>query len=299
MLKLPETSTVAKIAEKPLAKAVGGIWGKVSWLAFGTALISLIYAVSLVYKIFIFVSNNAFSWANALWMTFFYFFPFLVMLAIIGVVCGIFIVKSKFDEFLSKHNEIEVKGANFKLLEFVEKITLNDVGNLISTRLTSLITMSANVFMKAIRAEQYDHINEYDANKLLSKTPPQSVKTSGRIAYNLIYDLNPTNKRTKLWDADIDTIPTEEMVKISKNAEAVDTTLWFDKSSGELKNLVVCGQITVCLSVMKFLFENRGTIPNDPTSPYHALYMHVKERWMKLKQNPEVYYRDVNCPKSS
>jgi hypothetical protein len=295
IFKLSERSTVAKLAEKPLAKAVADIWIKVSWLALGVGVISLVYAISLLYKIVTFVSNNAFSWANALWMTFFYFFPFIVMLLLIGLVFGVFIAELRFTNFLNEHSEIEVKGANFKLLRFAEKITLNDVGNLVSTRLTSLITMSANVFMKAIRAEQYEHLNEYDANKLLRKTPPQNVKTAGRIAYNLIYDLNPTNKRTKLWDADIDTIPTEEMVKISKNAEAVDTTLWFDKSSGELKNLVVCGQITVCLSVMKFLFENRGTIPNDPTSPYHALYMHVKERWMKLKQNPEAYYRDISC----
>ncbi len=291
MLKLPETSTIAKLAEKPLAKAVGDIWSKVFWFAAAIGGISLVYAISLLYKIFTFVTNNAFSWANAVWMTFFYFFPFIVMILLIGLACGVFIAKSKFNKFLAEHTETPVKGSKFKLLRFVEKITLNDVGNLVSTRLTSLVTMSANVFMKAIRGEQYEHLNQYDANKLLSKG--ESVKTSGRIAYNLIYDLNPTNKRVKLWKADSDTIPTEEMVKISKNAEAVGTTLWFNKDSGELKNLVICGQITVCLSIMKFLFDQRGTIPDEPNSPYHELYMHVKERWMKLKQNPEAYYRNV------
>jgi Patatin-like phospholipase len=299
MLGYAETSAVAKLAEKPLAKAAGGIWNKVSWLALAIGGISLIYAVSLAYKIFAFVSNNAFSWANAAQMIFFYFFPFIITLLLIGASCLVFIAKSKFNKFLKKHREIKIKGSNFKLLKFAEKISLNDVGNLVSGRLASLITMSANVFMKAIRGEQYEHINQYDVIDLSRKTPPLNVKTSGRIAYNLIYDLNPTNKRPELWKADVDTIPTEEMKKISIDAETVDTTLWFNKDSGELKNLVICGQITVCLSVMKFLFNQRGTIPNDPNSPYHDLYMRVKERWMKLKQNPEAYYREVNCSKSS
>ncbi len=293
ILKLPETCIVAKLAEKPLANAAGNIWRKVFWAALAIGGISLIYAVSLAYKIFIFVTNNTFSWANAAWMMFFYFLPFVVMILVIGAAFGIFIAKSKLIAALTKNPEVEIKGSKFKLLKFAEKTSLNDVGNLVSTRLTSLITMSANVFMKAIRGEQYENINQYDVIKLSRKTPPQNVKTSGRIAYNLIYDLNPTNKRTELWKADIDLIPTRKMVKISRDAEAVGTTLWFDKDSGELKNLVICGQITVCLSIMKFLFDQRGTIPNDPNSPHHKLYMHVKERWMKLKQNSEAYYRNI------
>lgn len=299
MLGWSENSTAAKIAVTPLEKVAGKLWNWVFWISLAVGGVSLIYVFSLLYKIFTFVSNNPISLVNALWMIFFYFLPLTVLIGIIAAVFGVFAVKNKIIKRLGSLREIKIMGAGFKLLEFYEKTTINDIGNQFSTRITSLLAMTSNVFMKAIRAEQYVHINQYDVIDLSRKTPPEKPETSGRIAYNLIYDLNPNNKRTKLWKADKDLIPTAEMTEISLNAENVGTNLWFEKNSDKQKNLVICGQITVCLSVMKFLIENRGTIPNDPNSPYHALYMHVKERWMKLKTNPAAFYRDLNCPKSS
>jgi len=118
------------------------------------------------------------------------------------------------------------------------------------------------------------------------------------VSFNLIYTLNPTKDRTELWHLDPELKPTDEMKKISKQAEAVPTTLWMTED--QFRILIACGRSTTCFSLLKYLWQrwqaedsaakkNHQPLPpkpDTPESPFYGIYTRLKTEWLKLKENP-------------
>jgi predicted acylesterase/phospholipase RssA len=275
-LKKNATSWIANAAEIPLANYFNKLWEKIKFLAIFTTLILLGYAIFLVYEMLSFINANEFSWRNVFSLILVYYFPFSVSIILIGLIRSLFSL--------------------IDLLDLAEKISVNDLGNLFITRISSLVTMSSNVFMKSIRDSRTKVANQELGNQRLEKkinyliangNPDDFDKNyEGRIAYNYIYDLNPTNNRPELLKNDPELQPTELMKKISKNAENIETTLWFSNEK-DLKNLIVCGRITACLSIMKFLIFQRNVRPKEPDfekNKYYNIYNKAKNEWKKFKE---------------
>jgi hypothetical protein len=237
----------------------------------------------LVYKIFKIVTNTEFTAAAGVSLVIFYMLPLAALCGILFGVYKLFLAKKGFIAWFDKKSVIDFKGATFELTGLIETLTVNDVGNLLMTRLKSLLTMSANVFMKAIRGNQFENIFNKVSIGLLEHNPALTKETAGRVSSNLIYNLNPTEAKN-VWTRDPDLEPTKRMREISKNAENVGTTLWFGTNSKALEGVVLCGKITICSSLMTFLLEQRGTNPNDDKSPYYDLYWRIKNEWNEFRK---------------
>ncbi len=220
------------------------------------------------------------------WTEFAYFFFVLLLPLILMILVAVglfFIIKYK-----TEYNTLEMQGETFQLWESVKHLTIKDAIGLGLSRIGSLIVLSANVFLRRIRL-------------MLSTALKSNQDLTKKVAFNYIYDLLTERKtlwgekeredKTKFFDADLK--PTDQMIMISKSASDYPTNLWFSNEKS-LKNVLVCGQISVCYSILKHLIEECGTNPKDPNSPYFELYQKTKIKWLELKQNPLIYYKKID-----
>lgn len=185
-----------------------------------------------------------------------------------------------------KLEKLNVSGAKFELWHYFKKMALPDAIEIIKARVSSVMAMTSNVFMKRIRQLQFNNLmNENSKAKL--------------VAFNLIYSLNPTKESTWLKKLDPELQPTLELKEISAKAEIVPTALWMNNE--QFKILIACGRTTTCFSLLKYLWqrwqaeENEAQKqsppvdvpkPNSPDSPYFQVYTQLKAKWLELKKNP-------------
>jgi predicted acylesterase/phospholipase RssA len=260
------------IFELPTKKRKGWFSLQMLWyLLIALFISSIISSVGLLKFISDFFSSGR-NWWNE--FGYFFFVLLLPLVLMILVAVGLFFVI----KYKTEYNTLEMQGEKFQLWESIKNLTINDAIGLGLSRIGSLIVLSANVFLRRIRL-------------MLSTSLRSNPDVNKRVAFNYIYDLE--ENRPALWKIDKDLIPTDEMLEISKSASAYPTNLWFANEKA-LRNVLVCGQISICYSILKHLIEERKTIPNDENSPYYELYQQVKVKWLELKENPLKYYKQIS-----
>lgn len=245
------------------------------WAAVALFVSAVINIVVLAYYFFTALDAGKTSWFE---LTLFYIAPAFFSLVVAGGLIWIY-------RLFSKHKTITISGATFPIWNIVKKLAIPDFIEMVKARFSSLATMAGNVFMKRIRQLQFTGIMD-------------DAKRGKLVSFNLIYDLNPSVPRTDLWKLAPDLKPTAEMVEISKTAEAFATTLWTDKKN--LDNIIVCGQITTCFSLLKYLWRkwqledsaktDASVVipkPDNPASPYYEIYQKLNAKWLELKANPQ------------
>jgi predicted acylesterase/phospholipase RssA len=245
------------------------------WAAVALFIAAVINVVLLAYYFFTALDARRASWFE---LTLLYIAPVFFSLAVAGLLLWIY-------GLFRPHRTITISGATFELWDIVKKLAIPDFIELVKARFSSLATMASDVLLKRIRQLQFTGIMD-------------DAKRGKLVSFNLIYDLNPTVPRTDLWKLAPDLEPTAEMVEISKTAEAVATTLWVNKK--DLDTLIVCGQITTCFSLLKYLWrkwqaeENAKASPtivvpkpDNPASPYYEIYQKLLAKWLELKADPQ------------
>lgn len=185
-----------------------------------------------------------------------------------------------------KFEKLDISGAKFRLWHYFKKMALPDAIEIVKARVSSVLAMTSNVFMKRIRQLQFNNLMD-----------PKSRARS--VSFNLIYSLNPSVDREWLWKLDPELEPTLDMKRISAKAELVPTTLWMNEAQFEI--LIACGRATTCFSLLKYLWQRWTTEqeaankhvppfevpkPNTPESPHYAIYTRLKTKWLELKENP-------------
>ncbi len=274
-LKINVSSWLAEKTTVPIHKLANQLWSVSSWIGFGLTVFLMFYGGFLLGQIYKFTSQTQFTISNLLWLLMVYYLPFSIAVGLIFIIYSIRKGKYRLLNWIDERKEIEIKGGRFKVIEAIKYLTINDLANLAVSRIGSLVSMSANVFMKAIRGLQV-------------KTAIIEDEFRERLAFNYIYDLNPSKNRTSIWQKDAELIPSAEMILIADKAEEVETTLWFGKLKENeidtLKLLIVCGRITICLSLMKFLVELEGFDPKDTNNQYHKIYNQIKAEWTNYKK---------------
>ena len=198
---------------------------------------------------------------------------------LIGVLVWLY---SQFRRFQT----LDVSGAKFRLWRYFKKMALPDAIEIVKARVSSILAMTSNVFMKRIRQLQFNNLMNSESRARL-------------VAFNLIYSLNPTKDRVWLWKLDPELRPTEDMKDISAKAERVPTTLWMNEE--QFKILIACGRSTTCFSLLKYLWQRWQAEQSDaqkhdpplavpkpdaPASPYYKIYTDLKAEWLELKKNP-------------
>ncbi|CAN5620376.1 hypothetical protein BH20ACI4_BH20ACI4_27580 [soil metagenome] len=245
------------------------------WVAVGIFVLSFVAIGIIGYSFFNTDEPNRFSeWQIIAG----YIISILPAFLLIGVLVWIYTL------FLKAKNLV-VSGAEFRLWHYFKKMALPDAIEMVKARISSVLAMTSNVFMKRIRQLQFNNLMNPESRAKL-------------VSFNLIYTLNPTKDRTDLWILDPELKPTGEMIKISKAAETMPTTLWMDET--QFRTMIACGRCTTCFSLLKHLWKKWQTEadeakknhqppppkPDTPESPYYAIYTRLKTEWLKLKENP-------------
>lgn len=156
-----------------------------------------------------------------------------------------------------------------ELWPFLKHLTLPELIDLISGRAKSLIALTASVFMKRVRALVYKDI----------KVHPSYLN---REISNLIYDLDDAGK---FRDDIVEQLaPTEEFRDLTQRAEEVGTALWIHEPE-ELRNLVACGQVTICFNLMRYILDKRNAELTTNGSPESQIYQQASALWSDLKRD--------------
>jgi len=244
------------------------------WAAAALFTFAMVSAGMLIFYLFTAVNIARLSWLQ---IVFQFLSPFALFLILAGILGWIY-------DLFRKNKVIEVSGAKFKLWDVAKHMTMPDFINMVKARFTSLGAMASDVFMKRIRSLEFKNVME-------------DARLRKQVNFNLIYDLNPSTP-PDIWKLAPDLVPTDELKKISADAEAVPTTLWFDHETDQ-QTLIVCGQCTAVYSLLKFMWERwqdeqEGSPspvpkPDDPASPYYDTYMRLKAVWDKLKTDPSTF----------
>jgi hypothetical protein len=141
--------------------------------------------------------------------------------------------------------------------------------DMVELRATSLVALASSVFMKRIRGLIYGIV--YRDEKFKDK----------RVS-NLIYELNGEKPSRAPWLK-----PSAEMQKVTQLASNEPTRLWFE-SEEELKNLIACGQYTICYNLLDFVVRVYGTHFSKYPAWVKELYPRLKKDWEELQRNPKV-----------
>lgn len=249
------------------------------WLAVGLFILSLIGIGTIFYSFFLADEANRFAQWQIILGFIISVLPAFLLIGVLGWIYSLF----------SKVETLDVSGAEFKLWYYFKRLTLPDAIEMVKSRISSVLAMTSNVFMKRIRQLQFNDLMNAESREKL-------------VSFNLIYSLNPSKDRLWLWKLDPELKPTQEMKEISIKAEGNPTTLWMDDEQYNI--LIACGRCTTCFSLLKYLWnrwiteekeakEQNPTTevpkPNSPESPYFDIYTKLKAKWDELKKNP--YYR--------
>lgn len=209
-----------------------------------------------------------------------YIVSILPAFLLIGVLVWIY-------SLFGKIESITVSNAKFRLWHYFKRMALPDAIEIVKARVSSVLAMMSNVFMKRIRQLQFNNLMNPESRAKL-------------VSFNLIYSLSLTKNRDWLWALDPELQPTGEMKKNAKTAEEMPTTLWMDDT--QFNVLINCGRTTTCFSLLKYLWQKweaeekdaqaqtppfEVPKPNNPASEYYEIYTRLKAKWMELKANPQ------------
>jgi hypothetical protein len=142
----------------------------------------------------------------------------------------------------------------------LKRLTTDQFADLLELRITSLFELAASVFMKRIRGLVFEHV--YGDEKFEEK----------RIS-NLIYKLFLQKTYDFPW-----LNPSTRIQNISQKATATPTTLWFDNDE-QLKDLVECGQVSICHTLLEFIIRRYGKSESKYPAGIRALFAELKKDW--------------------
>lgn len=173
-----------------------------------------------------------------------------------------------------------------KILEMIFRhfgnLRLNLLKNMILTRITTLITLSNDVFLKRIRYLLYNQFFQM-----------KNLKSTGRAKANHIYDLSFSNdlQRKKSYCADY--IPSYSMQKVAENAFGMSTTLWFsEENDKELRkaSIIACGQFNTCFNLLDYIWKLKKSFEGRPPVFDHFSEAN-KQLVNKLQQSLEADFK--------
>jgi hypothetical protein len=148
------------------------------------------------------------------------------------------------------------------------RLTLDQFLDMLELRISSLTALTSSVFMSRIRRLLYRRV--YD-----------DPKYEGKRISNLIYDLAWRKKKPAApWLA-----PSPEMIKIAESASRMATTFWFTKEQ-DLKNIVACGQFTMCYNLLEFILRNHKERVKVPGSKIGVVFRAAREDWKRFREDP-------------
>lgn len=237
---------------------------KISAAFIGVFLITL---VTLLHKIF----SQAFNWFD------FIFLAVVPTGLVAGAIYALIWLRRKVKKTLDK---IPLVGR--AAWKYIKLLTLDDLIDMVSLRISSLFAMAGSVFMKRVRSLVYSLI--YGDFRKPVRNLMDELYGDKRIS-NLIYHL----QNGEPFNEDLEKMgispPSAALQTVTTGAAEMPTTLWFDEES-QLKILLASGQATLCYNLMKFLARNQGSNPEQYSDDAKKLWQKLNEDWNAFNAAP-------------
>ena len=155
----------------------------------------------------------------------------------------------------------------------LKQLSVNQLVNGIYLRLTSLQALAGSVFMKRIRSMGLRFIYQQYGEQAKSKVIP-----------NLIYQLETDSSVETLPGVQSRSAPLQQTIDSAAN---MPTTLWFTNDS-QLDDLIICGQATICHSLMRYIVRNYGEDVNLFPADVKTLWDKLVKDWSDLCNQPQI-----------
>lgn len=218
----------------------------------------------------------------------FYFFQSKIGLAIIGSVFSTAIIAVVIIAIYS--------GRFFNLINFPKnlkkpinkllKVRLGTYSNLILNRISSVRKMNYSIFTNQI-------------SRLLMQKIWGDPKWKNKRIKNAIYDLmKDSDKMKNMLNSDC-LMSSLQIQNIVRKTSSMKTTLWFtddDLNDNRIKDLIACGQFTVCWNLLDYLKKIKTDSVN--TNPGILKLLDTRDQlmkyWSQFKENPYWMVNDWN-----
>ena len=199
------------------------------------------------------------TWGKA---AFLYFIPLIFTAGVIFLIVWGRLMTKKIEKLI-------LEKIGFEVWDYLKKLTVPEIVDLVDSRVKSLIAMSISVFMKRIRNLGY--------NRIFADPNYQT-----KIMPNIIYDLDNESR----WGQEIigaNLQPSEKLRSASRNAEAYSTNLWFLEQT-DLDNLIYCGQATMSFKILKHLLRYKSAQILVKNSPEAKLFEDAKSTYLEMNK---------------
>ena len=145
---------------------------------------------------------------------------------------------------------------------------------MIGLRLSSTWAMTSTLFLNRIRSLGYALLENRDDVK-------------DRLIKNEIYDIVVHGNRASRH------APAAQMLAVAQRAASMETALWYDDDD-QLKDLVACGQFTICYNLLEYVDQLRVTGEDEDLKA--TLYKKLKDDWETLNENPFALIEELERP---
>lgn len=142
------------------------------------------------------------------------------------------------------------------LFKHFGNLRFNLLKNMLVTRLTTLVVLSNDVFLKRIRFLLYNQFFNI-----------QNIKATGRTKANHIYDLSFSNDLNRDRNYNQQYTPSPDMQKVAENAFRMGTTLWFTESNDKehrKASIIACGQFNTCYNLLDYIEKLKTSFGGRP-----------------------------------
>jgi hypothetical protein len=242
-------------------------WPTISTL---TLLAKVIFLISIITTIVLIVAAIQSNAANGFRLIDLFLFGVPIVLSAF-LAGGLWWIRTQYKEAERSLAEM----TTVELWPFLKRLTVPELIDLISGRAKSLIALTSSVFLKRVRALVYKDINLHERYRK-------------RQFSSLIYDLDQTRR---FGDEIVKALQPEQFRKLALLAEKVPTSLWSNNDE-ELRNLVACGQVTICFNLLHYIMKERSAQLSTSGSREEGIYNRALAAWKTLSNNQYAFLRN-------
>lgn len=193
----------------------------------------------------------------------------LPMLLALAVAYGLWVVRR---ELLGRALELVPRVGRRAWKDF-RRITVDQLVDMVWLRLRSVVSLTASIFMKRIRALGYKQLFQDEKYKL-------------RRVSNLVYHLQSSEPFATILEGHVPS-PSPALRRVADAGASMPTALWFQpEKPWQLPSLVASGQATLCYNLMKQVVRLHGGDPAQYPRDVGVLWERLVADWRGFQDQP-------------
>ncbi|MBK9983315.1 MAG: patatin-like phospholipase family protein [Saprospiraceae bacterium] len=191
------------------------------------------------------------------------------------------------------------------LSEYLNKTKFGVLSYMFKSRVTSILTLSNDVFLKRVRKLIYDSFYEAEPLKYRQKSITiydLSITNDHKIESYINNKLIPYLEKMKI-NVDIEKMkPTLQIKEIAEKAFKMETTLWFNKDQSindkAVNDIIATGQFTTCYNLLDYIINLKNstetlTFNSDVQNVLNHIQNQLITDWLKFTNDPYFLIKNI------